>query len=139
MLLLLAHNSYLRIVASGVASAGTMTIVSLLTSSYEVRLGGSFPRRLKDPASQPSRSPWQCVLTCMSHADAGVVTVPELKIVGDVFKWKNVFDTYDADNSGNVDRDELECELSQLSTDVRGYMFPLPLLISLVVQLLCNQ
>lgn len=65
--------------------------------------------------------------------------MPELKIVGDVFKWKNVFDTYDADNSGNVDRDELECELSQLSTDVRGYMFPLPLLISLVVQLLYNQ
>ena len=36
---------------------------------------------------------------------SGVVTVPELKIVGDVFKWKSIFDTYDADNSGEVDKD----------------------------------
>ena len=55
----------------------------------------------------------------MTHGVTAVVTVPELKIVGDVFKWKSVFDTYDADNSGEVDRDELECELSQLRTDIR--------------------
>ena len=60
-------------------------------------------------------------MTCAADV-AAVVTVPELKIVGDVFKWKNVFDTYDADNSGEVDRDELHARLRECShADVRQH------------------
>ena len=44
----------------------------------------------------------------------GVVTVPELKIVGEVFKWKQIFDTYDADKSGMVDKEELSLMLQDI-------------------------
>ena len=43
----------------------------------------------------------------MEEFISAMATVKEVKIAGDIFKWRQAFDRYDTDNSGELSREEL--------------------------------
>lgn len=46
-----------------------------------------------------------------------MATSEELKMAGDIFKWRSAFDRFDADGSGFVDGDELMDMVKELVGD----------------------
>ena len=65
----------------------------------------------------PSEQDMTTLIAAVDKSGDGVVTldefivamatVEELKLAGDIFKWRTAFDNFDADGSGFVDGDEL--------------------------------